>query len=257
MFQIRKSIPNKGNKYYNTVSNGGYNKAIVGNPTYNGCNVLANCVGYCNGRFAEVMNLGKIKYQLICNAEVFIKKAKSYGLSISSKPVTGGIMVWEGKGNLAGHVAFVERVLSEDKVYTSESSYGGSYFFNATRIKGNGNYGLSSNFKYIGCIVNPYVSDEEINEWVPGEYELLYDKAIRKTPNLGNNILKVKNCTSVTKKVLTSTKPNDKAKIKKGTIIKCRKIYNIDGRIWGSFGNCFVVLCNIDGTLQSKLIKKI
>ena len=257
MFSIRNKIPQKGNKYYNTVSNGGYNKAIVGKPTYKGCNVLANCVGYANGRFAEVMGLNKIKYQLICNAEIFIKKAKSYGLKISKKPVCGGIMVWEGKGSLAGHVAFVERVLSNDSVYTSESSYGGKYFFNATRKKGSGNYGLSSNFKYLGCIVNPYVKEDEELEWKPGVYELLYDKAIRKSCDIGNNIIKVKNCTDTTKKILTSTRPNDKAKIKKGTLIKCRKIYNKNGRIWGSFGNCFIVLCNKDGKFQSKYIESI
>ena len=255
MFSVRNKIPEKGNKYYNTISNGGYNKAIVGKPEDKGCNVLANCVGYANGRFAEVMGFNKIKYQLICNAEVFIKKAKGYGLDISNKPITGGIMVWEGKGNLAGHVAFVERVLSDDKVYTSESSYKGKYFFNATRKKGNGNYGLSSNFKYLGCIINPYIKEDK--EWIPGIYELLYDKAIRKTHDLGNNILKVKNCTDTTKKVLTSKKLNDKAKIKKGILIKCRNIYNINGRIWGSFGNCYVVLCNIDGTSQAKFIEKI
>ena len=69
--QRRTSCPN-GNNYYIRQVSGGWNGAIQGVPTKEGANVLANCVGYANGRFAEIMAEGKIPYQLVCNAENFI-----------------------------------------------------------------------------------------------------------------------------------------------------------------------------------------
>lgn len=152
--EIRTTCPNN-NKYYITVGQGGWNKAIQGKPTKQGANVLANCVGYANGRFAEIIGKNAIEYQLICNAENFIEKAKSYGLQISKEPTLGGIMVWEGKGSLAGHVAIVERIDSNNQIYTSESAYGGSAFYNKTRYNCNDNWDMGSNYSYRGCIVNP------------------------------------------------------------------------------------------------------
>ena len=152
--EIRTTCPNN-NKYYITTSQGGYNKAIQGKPTKAGANVLANCVGYANGRFAEIIGKDCIEYQLICNAENFIEKAKGYGLQISSTPTLGGIMVWEGKGSLAGHVAIVERIDSNNQIFTSESAYNGSAFYNKTRYNCNGNWDMGSNYSFRGCIVNP------------------------------------------------------------------------------------------------------
>lgn len=152
--EIRTTCPNN-NKYYITVGQGGWNKAIQGKPTKSGANVLANCVGYANGRFAEIIGKECIEYQLVCNAENFIEKAKGYGLNISSVPTLGGIMVWEGKGSLAGHVAIVERIDSNNQIFTSESAYNGSAFYNKTRYNCNGNWDMGSNYSFRGCIVNP------------------------------------------------------------------------------------------------------
>lgn len=163
MFQMRTTCPNN-NKYYIRQVNGGYNGAVQGYPTKSGANVLANCVGYANGRFGEIQNLGYIKYQLVCNAENFIEWAKNYGLQISNKPTLGGIMVWQ-KGSLsssdgAGHVAIVERIDSPNQIYTSESGWGGTAFFNSTRTNDNGRWGMSSAYSFRGCIINPAVKDE-------------------------------------------------------------------------------------------------
>lgn len=119
--------------------------------------------GYANGRFAEIMDKGYIPYQLVCNAENFIEKAQAYGLKISSKPTLGGIMVWQ-KGSLssgdgAGHVCVVEKIIDSNTIYTSESGYGGTAFFNSTRSNSNGKWGIGSAYSYRGCIVNPAVDD--------------------------------------------------------------------------------------------------
>lgn len=164
-FAIQTKLPNKGNKFYNTTSNGGYSHCIKGKPTQSGLNVLCNCVGWACGRFNEVYSIEKgykgMKYwQLNCNAEDFISRGKSIGLKVSTEPVVGGIMVWEGKGSLAGHVAFVEKKNSATQVFTSESGYNHFAFANYTRNKGNGNWGLNNNYKYLGCLVNPAVKPD-------------------------------------------------------------------------------------------------
>ena len=161
MFAIRKTKPESGNKFYNTTSNNGYSKCIKGKPTDKGCNVLANCVGYACGRFNEI--IGSMKYpQLNCNAENFIERAKSIGLEVVDYPVLGGIMVMQKGSTLsgndgAGHVFIVEDIYDANTIYTSESNYGGSAFFNSKRSNSNGRWGHSSSYKFRGCIVNPAV----------------------------------------------------------------------------------------------------
>lgn len=161
--QMRTSKP-VNNKFYITKSKGGYSACIQGYPTDASCNVLANCVGYACGRFNEI--IGTMKYpSLNCNAENFIERAKNtYGLQVVSYPTLGGIMVWQ-KGSIlsgndgAGHVAIVERIDSANQIYTSESGYGSSAFWNSTRRNDNGRWGLGSGYTFRGCIVNPAIGD--------------------------------------------------------------------------------------------------
>lgn len=158
--EIRNKKPEAGNKFFTRKASGGYSTCIKGKPT-DECDVLSNCVGYACGRFNEI--IGEMKYpSLNCNAENFIERAKFLSLEISDVPTLGGIMVWQ-KGNTlgssdgAGHVAVVERIDSSNQIFTSESNYGGEAFFNSTRTNKNGRWGLSSNYKFRGCIVNPAI----------------------------------------------------------------------------------------------------
>ena len=156
--QLRTSLPEYGNKFYNNGNNGGWSWCVNGYPTCEGRNVLANCVGYACGRFNEI--IGEMRYkELCCNAERFVARASELGLQVVPYPVLGGIMVWEGIGKGAGHVAIVERIDSATRIYTSESDYGGKAFFNAYRDNSNGRWGLSGNFAFLGCIINPAIGD--------------------------------------------------------------------------------------------------
>lgn len=160
--EMRTSKPKADNKFYLTVSKGGYSKCIKGSPT-DECDVLANCVGYACGRFNEI--IGEMKYPtLYCNAENFIERAKSLGLQVVNYPTLGGIMVWQKGSTLnsndgAGHVAIVERIDSDIQIYTSESGYGTKAFWNATRTNKNGRWGAGSGYTFRGCIVNPAIGD--------------------------------------------------------------------------------------------------
>lgn len=163
MFNMRTSKPSAGNKFYNNGNNGGYSWCINGSPTDKGCNVLANCVGYACGRFNEI--IGSMKYKtLCCNAENFIERAKQAGLQVVSYPTLGGIMVWQKGATLsgndgAGHVAVVERIDSANQIYTSESGYGSSAFWNSIRKNNNGRWGLGNGYTFRGCIINPVIGD--------------------------------------------------------------------------------------------------
>lgn len=176
MFQIRTSKPSAGNKFYITKSRGGYSSCINGYPTDKDCNVLANCVGYACGRFNEI--IGSMKYPYLnCNAENFIERAiKKYGLEIGQKPKAGAIMVWQKGSTLsgndgAGHVAIVEKVIDANTVYTSESSYGGSAFWNSTRKNTNGRWGIGSGYTFRGFIYNPSVKEEVTPTPSSSDYE--------------------------------------------------------------------------------------
>lgn len=161
--QMRTSKPSVGNKFFITKSKGGYSLCIQGNPTDSQCNVLANCVGYACGRFNEI--IGSMKYPYLnCNAENFIERAKQSGLTVVPYPTLGGIMVWQKGASLsgndgAGHVAVVERIDSANQIYTSESGYGSSAFWNSIRTNSNGRWGLGGGYTFRGCIVNPAIGD--------------------------------------------------------------------------------------------------
>lgn len=170
MFTKRTTKPGAGNKFYIRKANGGYSTCIQGKPTDSQCNVLANCVGYACGRFNEI--IGSMKYpSLNCNAENFIERAKSLGLEVVNYPVLGGIMVMQKGSTLsgndgAGHVFIVEDILEfgnngyASKIYTSESGYGSSAFWNSTRSNSNGRWGHASSYSFRGCIVNPAIGKE-------------------------------------------------------------------------------------------------
>lgn len=163
-FSVRTSKPGAGNKNFIRSATGGWNTCIQGNPTDRQCDVLANCVGYASGRFNEIINQvrgtsGCTYKTLNCNAENFIERALAAGLKIGSTPRVGAIMCWQ-KGSLsssdgAGHVAIVERVNSNSSVYTSESGYGSSAFWNQTRSNSDGKWGLGSSYGFRAFIYLP------------------------------------------------------------------------------------------------------
>ena len=165
-FKMRTTRPEAGNKYYITRANGGYSYAIKGSPTDSKCDVLSNCVGYAYGRFNEIGNWGYCKYLSPVNAERFMEYNNT-GIPVGQVPKLGACMVWQRgptkKGSDGvGHVAIVEKVISPTEIITSESGWGSrNPFWNATRKKGNGNWGAGAGYKFLGFIYNPAVKDDD------------------------------------------------------------------------------------------------
>lgn len=160
-FVPRLTKPEKGNKYYITRAKGGYSTAIVGKPTDPDCNVLHNCVGYAFGRFNEILGDTAMKHLQPVNAENFYSVAKSQGLQVGQTPKLGSVVVWQkgatlNSGDGAGHVAVVEQINADGSIVTSESGYNcAKAFWTQTRTKGNGNWGQSSAYKFLGFIYPP------------------------------------------------------------------------------------------------------
>ena len=170
---MRTTTPTKDNKYYLSTKNGGYSECIrpqdYNSLSYCNGSVLANCVGYVNSRWMELMGNNKYK-KLHANAEKMVEKAKELGLEISPIPVEYGIMVWQ-KGLITttkdgfGHVAIVEKVINDNCIFTSESDYGSTIFHNRIRYNTDKKWNASWGSKFIGCIKLP-VEREEVLKFV-------------------------------------------------------------------------------------------
>lgn len=187
------------------------------------------------GRFAEIMSEGKIPYQLVCNASGFITRAKNYGLQVVNYPVLGGIMCWEGGKNNCGHVAIVERLDSKNQIYTSESCYGGSAFYNATRTNSNGRWGMGSGYKFQGCIINPAIGDvhyEDTNKYKVNE-TYTTQVILKVRSGAGTNYAQVpyEKLTANAKEHAYSSGVN-KGCLKEGTRVTCLEVKNVGNDIW-------------------------
>lgn len=161
---------------------------------------------------------------------------------ITKNPKYGDIIVYDvGK---YGHIAIY---INSNIMYDQNNGYHDNY-----------RAGYGKQLKVKATYLRPNVSlipDTDI--YTKGVYRLLYNKALRKNHNLGNNIYKISECNAVVKKYTTSQKPNAEAKLKKGTDINIVDIYNETGRIWGRLNLTkpyWVCLRNKDGKAQAKKI---
>ena len=87
---------------------------------------------------------------------------------MGSTPRRGAIICWQ-KGSLsssdgAGHVEVVERVDSNNQIFTSASNYGGTAFYNSTRTNNNGRWSLNSPYAFRCFIYLP----ADVQAWVDG-----------------------------------------------------------------------------------------
>lgn len=180
-------IPTVGNKYYNK-SPKGYNPCILGNypkgsnnPTGRpGLNVLPNCVGYATGRFNEIVGEPECHWLGNTHAYLMLKHAQLQGLKTGDSPKLGAAIVWAG-GSGYGHIAIVEKIISDTEIVISESGW----FYNGLMwtakhtkgIAGNWTDGDDANwmknkYKFLGFIYQP----KEIVEMTQDEFNKMADK---------------------------------------------------------------------------------
>lgn len=153
---IRLGKPEYGNRYYNTLNDGGYSTCIRGkylnkwcerykqlglpyrtNKCALGYTVLPNCVGFASAIFNETyvnnmkkigrLNKGEGQYwALDCAANGFMDKARKLGLKTlkpSERPPLGGLVVWGNNGS--NHAAYICKVHSDYSMEILQSGWGG------------------------------------------------------------------------------------------------------------------------------------
>ena len=176
-FEMRTTCPDRSNLYYVQTARGGWSPCVLGKYSSGarstGGWVLPNCVGYAVGRFNEIGGYKSCKYLGSVNAENMIETAKAQGLTVGDVPMVGACMVWQrgstlGEGDGAGHVAIVEKVISNTEVLTSESGWEGSEFYTKTRKKGNKDLWHDNDrySKFRGFIYHPDVKGSNPNSTV-------------------------------------------------------------------------------------------
>lgn len=131
----RYEAPAADNKYYLRPEFGGYNKCICINKATG--SVLANCVGFCYGRWLESANETTCRLST-GDAENWWDYPDGY--ERGQTPKQGAIMCWrKGAAHYGedghGHVEFVEQVNADGSVITSGSNYGGTRWYRHTRQK--------------------------------------------------------------------------------------------------------------------------
>lgn len=149
--------------------NNNWNTSIYGSPVINGADVLANCVGYAQGRSIEIwmhftgdnpVSAGNTHPFTMFNVDAgdWVQVAQQYGFTVDQNPSLGAIVV------TPNHVAICEEKVNDDLWYVSESGYGTmpEFFYQTSLYRSDGVWyeSFSSPSKnVIGFIRNPYVDD--------------------------------------------------------------------------------------------------
>lgn len=100
------------------------------NPFYVSGFGLPNCTCYCWGRRYEITE--SAPDTSLGNADTWFQYAVNKGQKTGREPKLGGIMCWgytggyEGEG---GHVSIVEEIHEDGSITTSNSAWGGAYFY--------------------------------------------------------------------------------------------------------------------------------
>lgn len=111
-------------KYFIRKQNGGWSPCIPGNNAYNlrpfEGSTLPNCVAAAVGAYNKIAGETSCRWLGNRNAVDFQKFPEIQGLKTGQTPAVGACMVW-GYGE--GHVAVVDRVISDTEVETIESGW--------------------------------------------------------------------------------------------------------------------------------------
>ena len=136
-----------------------------GNPYYATGYGMPNCTAYAWGRFWEVgdpTNTGANKpdpYDLpgYWDAGLWWTKVDRTVYQTGNVPQLGAFICFSNNGGGAGHVAIVEVINNNGTIITSNSAYGGTYFYTQTLSVSN-NYAWG-NYTFQGFIYNPHSDD--------------------------------------------------------------------------------------------------
>lgn len=156
MFVPRLVVPDPTDPHWIRRVNGGLNPCIAGSPQYSTGSVLANCVGYCYGRWYEIMD----KDPQLCINSAYLWWSYNDGYERGQEPRVGCIMCYTSAGE--GHVSIVEKISDNgNAVLTSNSAYEQTTFYTQTVYRSN-NWTWNSSFTFQGCIYLPAIYDPNV-----------------------------------------------------------------------------------------------
>lgn len=147
-FTPRDTVPSPFDQHWIQTSYGGLNPCIAGNPLYATGSVLANCVGYCWGRWWEILD----RNPHLCTNDAKYWWSFNDGYARGSEPRLGAIICFDSASQ--GHVAVVEKIIDADTIQTSNSAYQQTIYYNQTLTRNNG-WSWNSNFTFQGFIYLP------------------------------------------------------------------------------------------------------
>ena len=218
-FVQRTVAPSESDKNFLHYSKGGYNKCIL----ISGSSCLPNCVGYCWGRWRELLGFDpKLSRG---NAENWFLYTQD-GYKRGQTPKVGAVACYSlgrtGYGaDGAGHVAIVEEVHSDGSITVSESNYGWlrwrrvslkpGYAYNGTKLKFQGFIYLPIDFDD-----TPSPVTEPVFE-VGRNYRMKYTCYVRTGPGKNYRAKKKNELTAYAQKLATSA-----GCLKKGTVVTCQ-----------------------------------
>ena len=141
------------------------------NPFYQAGYGLPNCTCYAWGRFWEIAGGGSDKRPRLstANAEDWYNYGDGY--ERGTTPKLGAVICFaDGPFSGDGHVAIVEEIFDDGSITTSNSAYGGDYFY-TQRLSPLNNYVPAAGYIFQGFIYNPYAGGQappEPDNWITG-----------------------------------------------------------------------------------------
>lgn len=243
-FVRRTVVPKEDNKYYGKPDpfiNAGLGMFQTG----------GNCTDYAWCRYREAQENIKGSNKLPTSAAYrWYKDAIANGLETGSVARLGAVAVFGKPDKQIGHVAIVESIDGIKCTYSSsawnKNKKKRKLFYTKTLTQATK---WGTNYPFIAYIYNIAFDNDVLK---PGKYKILKSKILRKTAKVESNKLKVKDCSAIIKKLLTSKKPNDTAKFKVGAKVEFES-YKSDnkGNIWGKVvGNnttTWICVCDSSG----------
>lgn len=146
-FTPRTTVPANNDPHYTRTAYGGLNPCIPGIPEAWPGSVLANCVGYCWGRWWEILGTNPH----LCTYDAKYWYGYNDGYARGTEPKLGAIICFNAT---AGHVAIVEQIIDADTIVTSNSAYQQTIYYNQTLRRAN-NWTWNSAFTFQGFIYLP------------------------------------------------------------------------------------------------------
>lgn len=158
LFKPYTAVPSTTDKNFINVNYNGYAHCIKRNSSGY---TLPNCVAMAHGMWLKVitdakgLDEAKAIESKMCrnNAEIYWNYDD--GFERGQTPKLNAIMVWNGKGDLAGHVMVVTEIKDNGDVIATGSNYSGSKFYTKTYYKSK-NYDFSPSYTFMGFVYCPY-----------------------------------------------------------------------------------------------------